>query len=125
MAAALIPDEFMEPNRIFSPMSNVQATRWAALPLRQKMPVGHYFRASKRCSLANATQRVGVRFRHDLLAATTRLATGRNLGFDPFRTIAAQNLASGFAAVDAAGVERTFAWLNQFRRLRVRYEKTS
>jgi hypothetical protein len=24
MAAALIPDEFMEPNRIFSPMSNVQ-----------------------------------------------------------------------------------------------------
>ena len=77
----------MEFDRTASPNAFAQAARWPTAPDRPGLPRGHYFRAPKRYSLADAAEKTGLRLGHDLLAAVARLAAGRNLGFDPFRTL--------------------------------------
>jgi hypothetical protein len=85
MAAALVPDTLLGFNRTASPNATAQAARWPTAPDRPGLPRGHYFRAPKRYSLADAAEKTRFRLRHDLLAAIARLAAGWNLGFDPFR----------------------------------------
>ena len=76
----------MEFDRTASPNSVAQAERWPTTPGGPGLSGGHYLRAAKWYSLADAPEATGLRLRHDLLAAVARLAAGRNLGFDSFRT---------------------------------------
>jgi hypothetical protein len=73
-------------DRISPAAFGAQATGWPPMPVQPKVPFGHHFRTPKRYSLADAAETVALRFRHDLLATTTGLAAGRNLGLDAFRT---------------------------------------
>ena len=60
--------------------------------------------------MADVAARTGLRFWDDVLATPARLAICGRVGSrarERWRWV----------------VERTFAWLNQFRRLRVRYDK--
>jgi transposase len=65
-----------------------------------------------------------VRVGDDVLAAPARLATGglRTRGILPLLAMRRTKHGSGLGTWRWV-VERTFAWLNQFRRLRVRYDK--
>jgi len=63
----------MEFDRTASPNSVAQAARWQTTPGRPSLPGGHYLRAAKWYSLADAPEATGLRLRHDLLAAVARL----------------------------------------------------
>jgi hypothetical protein len=85
MAAMLVPDTLWH---LIEPL----------LPTQLPKPRGGRPRLSDRACLAgiifvlrsgiplvDASEDPGLRLRHDLLAAFARLATGRDLGLDPFR----------------------------------------
>ena len=75
----------MGSDRTASSDSTVQTQRWQTTPIGPGLSDGHSVRASKRDSLADVTERVGLRLWHDLLAASARLARGRHLAIDPLR----------------------------------------
>ena len=68
-----------------SPSFNAEAARWSTACIRPSLPHRHSVRTPKSHSLVEATETIGLRFWHDLLAAFTRLAACRNLGPDSLR----------------------------------------
>jgi len=68
-----------------SPNLNAEAARWKTTCIRSSLPHRYSVRTTKRHSLADAAETIGLRFWNDLLAAFTRLAACRNLGPDSLR----------------------------------------
>jgi hypothetical protein len=85
MAAALVPDTLWGLIEPLLPTSLPKPARWPTPSMRPGLSQRHSVRTPKWHRLADDAERTGLRLRHDLLAAFTRLAARRNLGLDPLR----------------------------------------